>query len=101
MFIGLIGVFIPLQILAQNTTGQEPPPIDLIDGWQYRWGDSPVNENGDFVWLYQELSAPGWTNWQEFQYPPDQQEQHFIWYRINLPYITWSNPTVYFHHIYF
>ena len=30
---------------ARAQVATEPPPMKITQGWQYRWGDSPIDES--------------------------------------------------------
>ena len=48
-----------LGIHAQPLRESDSPPVKITEGWQYRWGDSPVDDEGIPLWTYQELNSPG------------------------------------------
>jgi len=63
--------------------GFETRSMDLSEGWEYRWGDSPF-----------EQGVPTWTTnkepeqWKAIGFPsnpPDRQGRNNIWYRVSLP----------------
>lgn len=65
----------------------------ITDGWMYRYGDSPVDAGGRFVWL------DGDSGWSGFEFPgrphnPDGQRS--IWIKGRLPQGNWSDPTLRF-----
>ena len=67
------------------------------DGWQYRWGDSPVDSSGIPLWLGDD---PADTCWQTMQLPdhaPNRQGNQFLWQRALLPdTLYWADPTILF-----
>ncbi len=73
----------------------ETPPIILKEGWQLRWGDSPVDAEGNPVWTHQDLENPGWESVSSVLHrrPPD--NQHYHWLRIRLPQADWPEPVLY------
>ncbi|MEQ9671129.1 ATP-binding protein [Coleofasciculus sp. G2-EDA-02] len=82
----------PNQLPSQRFT--ESPPIQLTQGWQYRWGDSPVNEDGVPIWTQED-----WYNsaWQPFQVPGKLEVpkgERFAWLRIKLPPGQWRYPSL-------
>jgi diguanylate cyclase (GGDEF)-like protein len=72
-------------------------PIELNSGWQYHWGDSPLDKNGDFVWLENNLPTDNWNN--NFQFPGRPKNPggyNSIWIRTVLPAGDWKQPTIRF-----
>lgn len=49
-----------MQARSSQKTG--PAPISLSEGWQYRWGDSPLDENGVPSWIYREVDSQAWKS---------------------------------------
>jgi len=45
---------------AQAQVSTDSPPIELSEGWQYRWGDSPLNEAGIPIWIYEDSLSNNW-----------------------------------------
>ncbi len=74
-------------LLASACTQVATPPevTPLVGGWQYRWGDSPV-ENGLKTWASEPWEAPGWTEvalpGAPAGRPPDTRH---LWVRYRLP----------------
>lgn len=97
---GLILLFIPAEVFSQENLWQNPPPIELSGGWQYRWGDSPLNEKGNPLWICQDSSDTGWDNIVDLENPPGRDGAQFLWYRIKLPQGEWLHPTIYFPTVY-
>jgi len=62
--------------------------IELTEGWEYRWGDSPLDADGVLVWTYEDTSS---TEWLSIDYndgianPPNRQDHKILWLRITLP----------------
>ncbi|WP_404418084.1 diguanylate cyclase [Marinospirillum sp.] len=68
-----------------------------LQGWEYRWGDSPVHDG-----------SPLWTQnrepraWQAIDFPsnpPKRQGQTHAWYRTQLPDNHWQDPVIYIYSI--
>lgn len=73
------------QVTSEYKTYQPLEAINDISGWQYHWGDSPLDNNGNFQWLDSATSDEGWI---DFQFPgrPKNTENHkAIWMKTNLP----------------
>lgn len=83
---------------GSHSTQAEAAPLDLTDGWEYRWGDSPFNDAG----------IPGWTldgdadDWRAIDFPsnpPGRDGRRHAWFRINLPEGEWRDPVIYIYSI--
>ena len=75
------------------------PALDLDEGWEYRWGDSPLLADGTPAWLRE--SAPEGT-WQSIDFPsnpPGREGRRHAWFRITLPAGEWRDPVLYVYSI--
>ena len=75
--------------LAARASLAQRPDADagvmiLDEGWQYRWGDSPLDEQGVPVWTYDARSAAGWQPTASTFNPPGVAD-HMLWLRVRLP----------------
>ncbi|HBL58135.1 MAG TPA: histidine kinase [Cyanobacteria bacterium UBA8803] len=83
---------------AQSQTAVHSLPVEeLVQGWQYRWGDSPVDETGIPVWTKPQRSS---SDWQSFQFPnrleqPPEETSQILWLRVPLPAQQWQSPALY------
>ncbi len=71
---------------------------DIESGWEYRWGDSPLNAAGVPEWITQD--AP--EQWNAIGFPsnpPDRQGRQQVWYRVNLPDGAWHKPVLYIYSV--
>lgn len=71
---------------------------DLESGWEYRWGDSPVDETGAPEWITG--SEPG--QWSAIGFPsnpPDRLGRDQVWFRVNLPDVPWREPVLYIYSV--
>ncbi|PCJ22688.1 MAG: hypothetical protein COA96_13640 [SAR86 cluster bacterium] len=60
--------------------------MDLGGDWQFRLGDSPIDENGDFLWLNDAWDDPAWTTTDSPYFAFEQRrESRKAWIRIELP----------------
>ena len=61
--------------------------VSVESGWEYRWGDSPLDSLGTPLWSQSELQPP--TDWEPVSFPapkdPLSKESSFLWLRIRLP----------------
>jgi two-component system sensor histidine kinase ChiS len=80
---------------AKSLTTTDLAPIEITEGWQYRWGDSPLDETGVPIWTKEEISSPGW---QAFQFPKKLRKppgEKIVWLRVSLPKGQWQSPMLY------
>ena len=71
----LTALIIPASLSAQ-------PESDLR-GWEYRWGDSPVDREGTPVWIIDE-NGTGWLPAPQPLDPPGRGENSILWLRVRL-----------------
>ncbi|UCH83119.1 MAG: hypothetical protein JSW50_11700 [Candidatus Latescibacterota bacterium] len=87
-----------VHVLAQTERGGsdgDMTPVRL-EGWKYRWGDSPVDASGIPEWVRKTDRGPLWKPIRSMIEPPGRNGQNFVWYRIRLPQVHWHNPAIYF-----
>ncbi len=83
--------FAPLNLMALYNS---PVPID--QGWQYRFGDAPLNADGAPLWVY---DSPSDSAWRDFQYPgqpPNNLGMQNVWLRTQLPMSAYRDPALFF-----
>ncbi|MBK1619087.1 hypothetical protein CKO42_11715 [Lamprobacter modestohalophilus] len=68
--------------------------MDLAEGWEYRWGDSPFNAEGVPVWTLDQSSA-AWSAIGFPSNPPGRNGQTNLWVRTTLPEGDWRDPVLY------
>ena len=66
----------------------------LQDGWQYRWGISPVDTGGNPVWAY-DLSAENWHPMQFPGQPPGRSGSNTLWLKVEVPPKQYMNPALF------
>ncbi len=64
--------------------------VEVTEGWQYRWGDSPRDENGRLVWLDDSTDDPAWQDMSFPGKPPGKGKR--VWLRVPLPEGQWADP---------
>ncbi|MGK7928775.1 MAG: adenylate/guanylate cyclase domain-containing protein [Spirulina sp.] len=72
------------------------PPIEIKQGWQYHWGDSPRNEDDFPVWALETPQNPDWKSLTlpgKLSPPPD---ENIFWLSVSLPAGNWTFPGLYF-----
>jgi diguanylate cyclase (GGDEF)-like protein len=87
----LIVSFIVLATLPDGLKA-EAPPQPLMD-WEYRWGDSPLNANGEPEWLGDE--SADWQSTASPSNPPGREGHQHLWLRTTLPEGNWNDPVLY------
>lgn len=82
-------------IPAQTKEIVEIPPVEITQGWQYRWGNSPLDASGLPVWTYKDIKN---TEWKPLTLPakiPKPPGVKSAWFRVKLPAGNWEFPTLY------
>ncbi len=95
-------VVTPIQV--QSQLSQNPPPSELTKGWQYRWGDSPLNDARDPVWIYEDSSSNGWKSVaykKGILNPPGRNGEKILWLRIKLGEGKWRDPHIFVENVLF
>jgi len=57
-FLTVLSGFLMSLAPAQAQVSTESPPVEITQGWQYRWGDSPIDEKGILLWTYDNMESP-------------------------------------------
>jgi diguanylate cyclase len=71
--------------------------IDINTGWEFRWGDSPFNKDGEPLWTFEEMGA--WNPIDFPSNPPDREAHRNVWYRVRLPEAEIRDPTLFIYSI--
>lgn len=74
-------------------------PLALSEGWQYRWGDSPVTDNGVPAWVLEDAATEEWRAISFPSNPPNRQGREQVWFRITLPEGDWRAPVLYIYSV--
>ena len=69
--------------------------VDLSEGWQYRWGDSPLGADGVPVWVGEAADHPAWHDTALPVGLPGRNGDKYLWLRVPLPGGEWVDPAVY------
>lgn len=89
--------FLLLALLAASVVPAFANTDDLLkleQGWEYRWGDSPVGVDGIPEWV--RSSDP--ADWQAIGFPsnpPGREGREHAWFRVTLPEGEWQDPVLY------
>lgn len=68
--------------------------VDVSEGWEYRWGDSPFDTDGVPLWTL-EPDDSAWTPIAFPSNPPGREGRENVWYRVVLPEGQWRDPVLY------
>lgn len=82
--------FVPVA-RAEATAAAQP----ALDGWRYRWGDSPLGSDGAPAWATEPEDAAGWQAVTALQEPPDRGASTFLWLSIPVPQGPWLEPALF------
>ncbi len=83
-----------LEVHAQSVQDADSATVKITEGWQYRWGDSPVDEAGVPLWTYQELDSPDWKSTTATTRLPGHEGRKILWLRVPMPEGKWEAPMV-------
>ena len=91
-----VSLIAPLPSYGQPSDSQDSPVVKIPQGdWYYRWGDSPVDDNGTPLWTYQDASSSGWKPMGRGRaFRSDQRGQHYLWLMIQFPRENWQDPNL-------
>ena len=89
---------------VQAQVSTDSPLIEITQGWQYRWGDSPLNEAGVPIWIEDGTLS---DKWQPITYkkgvmnPPGRHGAKELWLRVKLPKRNWRDPHIFINYVRF
>ncbi len=84
-----------VQESPQTPIPGSPDPIEIRSGWQYRWGDSPMDDSGLLSWIAEPSTSSGWEDIRSLSETPQKNRDNFLWYRVRLPEGNWEHPTLF------
>lgn len=91
-------VMIVIPVRAGDGLYHQPRRLqDLSEGWQYRYGDSPINIQNIPVWIFD--NDPKSLVWKDFSIPgqpPNNYKATSIWLRVKLPEVEMEKPGLLF-----
>jgi signal transduction histidine kinase len=81
---------------GQLSTFQDSPVMEIPQSsWYYRWGDSPVDDQGMPRWIYKDTSSSEWQAISDVSYPLSRpQGGRFLWLMLQVPGGQWKNPAL-------
>lgn len=88
----------PLASYARGIVTDES--LLLRDGWEYRWGDSPLDDQKRPVWTYDAKEEGAWRPTESLLNPPGHRNENILWFRVTLPANRWRDPTLYIPNVY-
>lgn len=100
---GIISLFFLLPFCRRGQILQETgslPTVKLTEGWEYRRGDSPFDEDGVPLWTYEDLESRDWKPTSITTQLFGNREENVLWLRVPLPEGNWDSPTVYVPRVY-
>ncbi len=80
---------------AQNQASTNQAPKEITKGWQYHWGDIPLDEGNIPGLTEEEISR---LDWRPFRFPKrleNHQGEKIVWLRVSLPDGQWQSPHLY------
>ena len=98
LFSIVLGVSLRTQLpsYGQRLTSQDSPVVEIPQSrWYYRWGNSPEDDQGMPIWIYEDTSSSEWkpvSGSSDFRKNP--QKQNFLWLMIKLPEGHWKYSAV-------
>ncbi len=91
----LSGLFVSQTLSPiQSQIFTNSPSVEITQGWQYRWGDSPLNKAGIPLWTEEDVSNPDWKPFKvpgKLKVPPGEK---IVWLRVRLPEGQWKYPSL-------
>ncbi|HEY9811721.1 MAG TPA: response regulator [Halomicronema sp.] len=100
-FLGLIAFLLVIfssfsnTLLPKSSALPEMASLEIKEGWEYRWGDSPLDASGVPVWTYENSPT---SDWKPLTIPakiPKPAGVKSAWFRVKLPGGNWDYPTLY------
>jgi len=97
LFSLLAPLLLALLMVAPACAG--PAPLALDEGWEYRWGDSPFQDDGTPAWVGDATSQSEWQPIAFPSNPPGRGDNRHAWFRITLPAGEWRDPVLYIYSV--
>ncbi|MCY1032651.1 methyl-accepting chemotaxis protein [Corallococcus sp. BB11-1] len=69
--------------------------VPAVDGWRFRWGDSPLGPDGIPVWATATGTEEGWRPVEALKRPPGRGTNTLLWLSIPVPEGKWVEPALY------
>jgi diguanylate cyclase (GGDEF)-like protein len=103
-FAGLLLLLLWVFPTRESWSQQKFQPLDqalvyLDRDWEYRWGDSPFDEQGVPLWTYQQGSPDAWREIGFPSNPPEREGRRYVWFRRRLPDFSSPDPRLFIYSI--
>ena len=92
-FMLIIVINIPIEAMSDEIN-------DMEAGWQYRWGESPVDSNGIPLFITSQRESTAWQNAEAPFNLKDRRGEYVLWLRYPVPNTDWVDPTVFFTNVF-
>ncbi|MCP3144411.1 methyl-accepting chemotaxis protein [Pyxidicoccus xibeiensis] len=69
--------------------------VPALEGWRYRWGDSPLGPDGMPTWAKGAKATEGWQAMEALKEPPGRGKNTLLWVSIPVPAGTWLEPALF------
>lgn len=95
-FVCAVALFLSLlniNLSADGNLAFQSDRMDVHDGWEYRWGSSPLDESGIPEWCDSNEELV-WAPADQIWSPPGRKSQRELWLRIKLPRKYFKNPVM-------
>lgn len=90
-------ILLPIILIMTLLVAVEPPrPAVVSEGWQYQRGDSPLNDKGSPLWVYDSKDSSDWTAFTCPGQPPGESDSGDVWLRTVLPTGEYKVPSIMF-----
>ncbi|MDX1465210.1 MAG: diguanylate cyclase [Halomonas sp.] len=89
----------PLLLAALLVASTNARALNLDEGWEYRWGDSPFLADGTPVWVEEPANDVAWHAIAFPSNPPGRDGHRHAWFRITLPEGEWRDPVLYIYSV--
>ena len=96
LIVGFIWLVDIIPAFGQSFSKEISPPMEITNGWFYRWGDAPINKSGLPRWIEEQGSDSLWKPLDPNKLLQKTHGEDIIWYRTQLPNIKWTNPAIFF-----
>jgi len=85
---------LPLTYASASDSALSPIKEISEENWYYRWGDSPVGDQGVPLWVYEEAASPEWKPVKDYpDFHKNPQKHQILWLLTRLPEGNWQQPT--------
>lgn len=83
-----------LLFLAFAPAAHAAEAVHALDGWRFRWGDSPIGSDGIPTWATEPETEAGWEAMTALHEPPGRGANTLLWLSIPVPSGDWLEPAL-------